>query len=232
MRAAKAQRLAIQLLGGLFVLGTSQAGFIAQAQEQPQRLISETESIAPTSQTNDRGPTQAVATEVREEEAIAVKETAESSTPLGSINTTAKDTTAKDTAVESIEAAPRLVLSISERRVRLYQGEREVVSYPVAVGKTGWETPTGRFKIYQKVVNPTWRHPWNGSIVGPGPDNPLGYRWAGFLDRGSEAFGFHGTTNESLIGQAVSHGCVRMRNADVEALFEQIEVGTEVIVHR
>lgn len=42
--------------------------------------------------------------------------------------------------------------------------------------------------------------------------------------------GFHGTTNESLIGQAVSHGCVRMRNDDIRALFEKIEVGTRVIV--
>lgn len=128
------------------------------------------------------------------------------------------------------EAAARLVLSLSERRVRLYRGAIEVVSYPVAVGKPSWETPTGEFQVYQKVINPTWRHPWNGSLVPPGPDNPLGDRWVGFLDRGQEAFGFHGTTNESLIGEAVSHGCVRMKNADVTALFEQIEVGTPVVV--
>lgn len=208
MRVAKIQRLASHLLGGLLFLGVSQAGLTAQAQELSQNPMSTAELVAPASDAGDRVTPEAVAEESTEDattEAIAAKAIAEVST--------------------------RLVLSLSERRVRLYRDDHEVVSYPVAVGKAGWETPRGQFKIYQKVVNPTWRHPWNGSLVGPGPDNPLGYRWAGFLDRGSEAFGFHGTTNESLIGQAVSHGCVRMRNADIEALFEQIEVGTEVIVH-
>lgn len=124
----------------------------------------------------------------------------------------------------------RLVLDLSDRRVYFYQGEEQVAAYPVAVGRDGWETPTGEFTVFQRVANPTWQHPFTSEIVPPGPDNPLGARWLGFWTDGTNSIGFHGTPDENLIGQAVSHGCVRMRNADIEALFEQIEVGTPVTV--
>jgi hypothetical protein len=64
----------------------------------------------------------------------------------------------------------------------------------------------------------------------PGPENPLGARWIGFWTDGNNAIGFHGTPHEHLIGQAVSHGCVRMRNTDVIELYERIRVGAQVIV--
>lgn len=124
----------------------------------------------------------------------------------------------------------RLVLDLSDRRVYLYSGEEQVAAYPVAVGRAGWETPTGEFTVFQRVTNPTWQHPFTSEIVPPGPDNPLGARWLGFWTDGQNAIGFHGTPDENLIGQAVSHGCVRMRNADIETLFEQVEVGTPVTV--
>ncbi len=125
----------------------------------------------------------------------------------------------------------KLVLRLRERRVYLYVGEEIEVSYPVAVGRPGWETPTGTFKVLHKVANPTWENPFNGRIIPPGPRNPLGDRLIVFAPMGNQGYaGFHGTTNESLIGQAVSHGCVRMRNRDIRALFEQIDVNTPVIV--
>ena len=133
-----------------------------------------------------------------------------------------------------IESGPQssmqLVLRLSDRRVYLFKEGLEVASYPVAVGKAGWETPQGKFEVMQKIPDPVWQHPWNGTLVGPGPRNPLGRRWLGFASKGSNLYGFHGTIDESLIGQAVSHGCVRMRNADIEALFELVEVGTPVLV--
>lgn len=124
----------------------------------------------------------------------------------------------------------RLVLKLQERRVYLYQGDEVLISYPVAIGKKGWETPTGNFQIIQKVRQPSWQHPWNGTIFPPGPENPLGERWIGFWTDGKNYIGFHGTPGENLIGQAVSHGCVRMRNRDVKTLFELVKMGTPVIV--
>lgn len=124
----------------------------------------------------------------------------------------------------------RLILKLRERHVYLYQGDRLLASYPVAVGKKGWETPTGNFKVIQMIENPVWEHPWNGSIVLSGPNNPLGERWIAFWTDGKNYIGFHGTPAEQLIGQAVSHGCIRMRNKDVKALFEKVTLGTPVIV--
>ncbi|MEO1070196.1 MAG: L,D-transpeptidase [Cyanobacteria bacterium J06638_6] len=124
----------------------------------------------------------------------------------------------------------RLVLHLSERRLYAYQGDREVASYPVAVGRESWETPTGEFTVFQRQQDPAWEHPLTGAIVAPGPDNPLGARWLGFWTDGTNAIGFHGTPDEHLIGEAVSHGCVRMRNADVIELYDHVELGTRVIV--
>ncbi|MEY3827469.1 MAG: hypothetical protein RLZZ148_2288 [Cyanobacteriota bacterium] len=128
------------------------------------------------------------------------------------------------------EIPTRLVLKLKERKVYVFKGDKAVVSYPVAVGKKGWETPTGNFKILQLIPNPSWQNPWNGKVVPAGPNNPLGERWIGFWTDGKNFVGFHGTPGEHLIGQAVSHGCVRMRNRDVKALFDQVKMGTPVIV--
>lgn len=125
----------------------------------------------------------------------------------------------------------KIVLRLRERRVYLYLGEQAQASYPVAVGKPGWETPTGTFQVMHMVKNPTWKNPFNGTVVPPGPANPLGDRLIVFTPIGNKGYaGFHGTTNESLIGQAVSHGCVRMKNNDIRAFFEAVELGTPVIV--
>jgi hypothetical protein len=123
-----------------------------------------------------------------------------------------------------------LILHLSKRKVELYQNNQLVATFPVAVGKKGWETPTGEFNVIQMIENPSWQHPWNGKIFPPGPQNPLGQRWIGFWTDGTNFIGFHGTPNEGLIGQAVSHGCVRMKNKDIEQLFELVSVGTTVKV--
>lgn len=126
----------------------------------------------------------------------------------------------------------RLVIRLRQRRVYLYRENRVQTSYPIAIGKTGWETPTGSFEVMQMIQNPAWEHPWTGKVIPPGPNNPLGTRWIAFWTDGKNLIGFHGTPNEGLIGQAVSHGCIRMRNQDVVALYEQVAVGTPVIVER
>lgn len=125
----------------------------------------------------------------------------------------------------------RLEISRSKRRVTLYQGEGVVKSYAIAVGKPGWETPLGTWRVQQKLRNPRWIHPLTGeSVKGGDPENPLGRHWIGFWTNGRNWIGFHGTPNPESVGKAASHGCVRMYNQDVEELFQKVGLGTPVKV--
>lgn len=126
----------------------------------------------------------------------------------------------------------RLAIKLRERRVYVYRGSQVEKSFPIAIGKTGWETPTGTFKVFHMERDPIWEHPLNGQVIQPGPNNPLGARWIGFWTDGRNYIGFHGTPNERLVGQAVSHGCIRMRNRDIEALYEMVKLGTPVTVEQ
>lgn len=126
----------------------------------------------------------------------------------------------------------RVVVDLSDTKAYLYWGGQLLSRYPVAIGQRGWETPTGNFKVLQKQRNPVWQQPITGELIQTGPNNPLGDRWIGFWSNGRHGIGFHGTNKEDLIGQAVSHGCLRMRNADIRALYEQVSVGTQVIVRQ
>ncbi|MEG4247583.1 MULTISPECIES: L,D-transpeptidase [unclassified Microcoleus] len=132
-------------------------------------------------------------------------------------------------AVNPIEEV-HLVLKLRERRVYVYRQNKVQTSFPVAVGKGGWETPTGNFKVMQMIKDPVWQNPWTGELIPAGPDNPLGSRWMGFWTDGKNVIGFHGTPNPESIGGAASHGCVRMFDKDAQALFEKVAVGTPVIV--
>ena len=122
------------------------------------------------------------------------------------------------------EGAPRrIVVSLTDRKIALIEDGRVVKIYPIAVGKTSTPSPNGSFHIVSRVVKPTWYQP--GKVVGPGPANPLGTRWMGL---GYKGYGIHGTNRPRSIGRAASHGCIRMRNQDVEDLFERVEVGDPV----
>ncbi|MEP0857335.1 L,D-transpeptidase [Trichocoleus sp. DQ-U1] len=126
-----------------------------------------------------------------------------------------------------------LVVDLSDRLVYVYRDDRLQASYPVAVGQLGWETPTGSFQVLQMNQNPAWRQPITGEVIPSGAnDNPLGDRWIGFWSDGRHQIGFHGTNEEHLIGQAVSHGCLRMRNQDIRMLYQQVAKGTLVLVRR
>ncbi|MBD2102693.1 L,D-transpeptidase [Leptolyngbya sp. FACHB-261] len=125
----------------------------------------------------------------------------------------------------------RLEVNLSQRQVQLLEGDRVVATYAVAVGMEGWETPAGEFKITQMTQNPGWRHPFTQTIVPPGsPENPLGLYWIGFKTDGPLWIGFHGTNQPDSIGHAVSHGCLRMRNEDISAMYREVRIGTPVIV--
>lgn len=125
----------------------------------------------------------------------------------------------------------RLEISLSSRKVTLYQNNTPIKTYPVAVGKAGWETPKGNFQVIEMRQKPKWINPLTGeAILGGDPENPLGNYWIGFWTNGQNWVGMHGTPNPNSIGKAVSHGCVRMYNKDIEELFAKVTPGTVVTV--
>jgi lipoprotein-anchoring transpeptidase ErfK/SrfK len=125
----------------------------------------------------------------------------------------------------------RLEISLRQRQVSLYQANVRVRTYPIAVGKAGWETPTGTFKVLHTLENPTWINPiTDRKILGGDPKNPLGAYWIAFWTDGRNWVGFHGTPDAKSVGQAASHGCLRMRNEDIQELFYQVSLGMPVIV--
>lgn len=146
--------------------------------------------------------------------------------------------------VEPLKSEPAkeayLLLRLDERRLYLVDNDAKYPpqGYRVAVGRAQFPTPEGHFQVNEMVMNPDFlafdfQDPSkpNKGHVPPGPNNPLGLRWIGFASsKFGWQVGFHGTANTSVLGQAVSHGCVRMSNADVVDLFTRVKVGTPVIV--
>ena len=130
----------------------------------------------------------------------------------------------------TLAAEPELIVDLSDRSLYFYKGETLQKRYPIAIGQSGWETPLGVFSVTQKKKNPAWKHPITGTIVPAGADNPLGLAWIGFWHNDGYEIGFHGTSEASELGQAISHGCVRLLNDDILELFEQVETGWVVTV--
>ena len=141
----------------------------------------------------------------------------------------------------------QLVLDRQHRQLLVLNDGLLTRRFPAAVGTVGWETPSGRFRVMQMVKDPVWTHPISGELVGPEIDtNPLGSRWIGFyrdckgregwdgeqyLDiEGCTVAGFHGTPYRWTVGRAVSHGCVRLYEENVQEIFEMVRVGTPVTV--
>lgn len=140
----------------------------------------------------------------------------------GTINNTSPPVSASDTT--------QVVVDLSDRRVYVFRYDEVIASYPIAIGKKGWETPTGNFQVIHKEHHPIWRHPITDAIFDGGTNSPLGDRWIGFWSDGRNEIGFHGTPDVDLVGAAVSHGCLRMRNPDVRMLYSQVSLNTPVLV--
>lgn len=113
----------------------------------------------------------------------------------------------------------------SQNVLFLKRGDEVIRTYIVSTGKDN-SSPVGTFKIENKLVSPTWFK--TGAIIAPdSPENILGSRWLGFDLKG---YGIHGTTEPENLGKQVTLGCVRMKNEEVEELFDVIPVGTEVTI--
>lgn len=140
--------------------------------------------------------------------------------------------------------APRrgIVLNIAAKRLFYYpaveEGQRTMVlTYPVGIGRVGWNTPEGVARVVSKVENPTWtvpasvrrEHAQKGDplppVVPPGPDNPLG-QYAMRLSLPS--YLIHGTNKPYGVGMRVSHGCVRLYPENIAVLFALVPVGEPV----
>ena len=117
----------------------------------------------------------------------------------------------------------RIVVSIPDHKLALLEGDRVLRVYDIAVGKASTPSPEGEFRVVTRISHPTYYHA--GKVVGPGKSNPLGTRWLGLSAAG---YGIHGTNVPQSIGKHASHGCIRMRNRDVEELFELVPVGVTV----
>lgn len=107
----------------------------------------------------------------------------------------------------------------------LFDDQRIFKVYDVGIGRQD-RTPTGTFVIHNKLREPTWTPPGRVILFGH-PDNVLGTRWLGLLpvketDPALSGYGIHGTWERDTVGTAASQGCVRMRNEDVEELYDLI----------
>ena len=130
---------------------------------------------------------------------------------------------------------PGVVVNLAALRLYHFDGNGQVTTYPISVGKEGWDTPTGDTRIIEKRKDPNWTVPASiraqdpklPAVVPAGPDNPLGQYamtlgWPGYL--------IHGTNHPYSIGRPSSHGCMRLYPEDIEALFGQSAVGDAVTV--
>ena len=145
-----------------------------------------------------------------------------------------------------LPAAPRqgLVLNIATRRLFYYPAAepdeaQTVLTYPIGIGRVGWETPLGSTTVVSKARNPSWwvpasvrrEHAEMGnplpSVVPPGPDNPLGTR---VLKLDMPGYLIHGTNAPYGVGMRVSHGCVRLYPENIELLYELVEIGEPVMI--
>ncbi|MBQ2015284.1 MAG: L,D-transpeptidase [Peptococcaceae bacterium] len=109
--------------------------------------------------------------------------------------------------------ADYIQIILKERRLYLYRNNLLRAVFPVAIGKTQTPTPVGNWQVINKKI-----------LTEPGV---FGTRWIGLDNPG---YGIHGTNTPEAIGSAVSMGCIRMYNADVEQLFDLVFIGMPVII--
>lgn len=135
----------------------------------------------------------------------------------------------------------RIGIVVNLQEMRLYHfhphNPDRVLTFPIGIGDEGWETPTGTYRVVEKIVNPSWhvprsirrqRHDLPG-VVPPGPHNPLGTH-ALRLSAGNVLI--HGTNRPFGIGRKVSHGCIRLYPEDIPTLFRKTRVGARVTIVR
>lgn len=137
-----------------------------------------------------------------------------------------------------------VILNIATKRLFYFPAVEEgelpqVLTYPIGIGRVGWETPLGATTVVSKAKDPHWwvpasvrrEHAEMGnplpSVVPAGPDNPLGHR---VLKLDMPGYLIHGTNTPYGVGMRVSHGCVRLYPENIEFLYELVAVGEVVTI--
>lgn len=138
---------------------------------------------------------------------------------------------------DSLQIGQRLRIPKRHPEVVIFKGDFELLivlegclvqAFDVATGKNG-KTPEGRFTIGTKTVNPTWYSPAGKVYKFGSPENILGTRWLAFKNTDEhKGFGIHGTKFPESIGTEASMGCIRMRNAEVEVVYDYVPSRTQV----
>jgi lipoprotein-anchoring transpeptidase ErfK/SrfK len=118
-----------------------------------------------------------------------------------------------------------VLVSIADRRLAVMENGNVLAYFPVAVGAVVSPSPTGEFEIVNRVANPAYYH--DGVVMAASRDSPVGTRWIGLNLKG---YGIHGTNAPRSIGRAASHGCIRLKNRDVERLYAMLRVGDLVSI--
>ena len=137
-------------------------------------------------------------------------------------------------AYNGTESPGTIVVDTPNHFLYLVEPEGKAMRYGIGVGRPGF-TWSGVHTVSGKKEWPDWvppdemikRQPYLPHFVAGGPNNPLGAR---ALYLGSTVYRIHGSNEPWTIGQNVSSGCIRMRNADVIDLYDRVKVGTKVVV--
>ncbi len=126
----------------------------------------------------------------------------------------------------------QIIVNTGEMRLYYFiNNNTQVYTFPIGMGVLDFKTPSGRFRVIEKKVNPTWHIPkalqkkYEMAEMPPGPDNPLG-KLKLTLSWGD--YGIHGTAMPLGVGRLVSHGCTRMYPEHIEKLFPMVPLGTSV----
>jgi len=166
---------------------------------------------------------------------------ADNNVALGSTMTAGKTLQIDNRHIVPIQFVDGIVINLPQRMLFYFENYALIGDYPVAVGRVApqWRTPIGKFRIIQMREAPIWRVPdsvreemlANGklpvSVVQPGPDNPLGDYWIGI---NLPSIGIHGTNSPMGIYGFHTHGCIRLNPADVEALYQSVDMGDRGVI--
>lgn len=130
-----------------------------------------------------------------------------------------------------------ILINLAEMRLYFFHPSKDketiVTTFPIGIGRSGYDTPTGEFRVEMKIKNPTWYPSESSRInnpklpieVPPGPKNPLGKYW---IQLSLNGYGIHGTNRPGSIGKKISLGCIRLFPENIEWLFNQVKSGIAV----
>lgn len=122
-----------------------------------------------------------------------------------------------------------IIINKDTRILTVYYNKSIHKKYPIAVGRDPSFTPSGKFTLATKLVDPAWYNSKTGNTISGGiAQNPLGKRWLGLSFKGGSTYGIHGNNNPWSIGTNASLGCIRMINTDVEELFDYIPMDSPI----